>query len=172
MNCDCPRVEIVCLGEALIDLISMEKGVSLAQTRTFEKAPGGAPANVAVGLARLGVTSGFMGKVGDEDFGHFLARTLADNGVDTSALLFSQEARTALAFVSLKQHGDGSWSARVHVVASISTVFEEMVTCDLYFPLVRRKEITQRAFDVVEYEDVEPDPQESASITRKARKGW
>jgi len=106
LNGDCFPVEIVCLGEALIDLISVEKGVSLAQVRTFEKAPGGAPANVAVGLARLGVQSGFMGKVGDEDFGHFLARTLADNGVDTSALLFSPQARTALAFVSAKENGE------------------------------------------------------------------
>ncbi len=106
MNRDSFPVKVVCFGEALIDLISVEKGVSLAQARAFEKAPGGAPANVAVGLARLGVRSGFMGKVGDDDFGHFLAGTLDDNGVDTSALLFSREARTALAFVSLKQEGE------------------------------------------------------------------
>ena len=56
---------------------------------------------------------------------------------------------------------------RVHVVPSISIVFEEMVTCDLYFPLVRRKEITQRAFDVVvEYEDVDLDSQKKVRTTR------
>lgn len=52
MNCDSPLVEIVSLGEALIAVISMEKGVSLAHARTFEKAPGVPPANVAEGLAR------------------------------------------------------------------------------------------------------------------------
>lgn len=61
----------------------------------------------------------------------------------------------------------------MHVVASISIVFEEMVTWDLHFPLVPWKDMTQWAIDVIEYEDVEPDPQESASITRKARqRGW
>ncbi len=126
MDCDCPPVEIVCLGEALIDLISVEKGVSLAQARTFEKAPGGAPANVAVGLARLGVQSGFMGKVGDDEFGRFLASTLADNGVDISALLFSQETRTALAFVSLKQGGEREFMFYRHPSADMLIRPEEI----------------------------------------------
>lgn len=126
MDCDCPLVEIVCLGEALIDLISVERGVSLAQARTFEKAPGGAPANVAVGLARLGVKSGFMGKVGDEDFGYLLARTLAENGVDTSALLFSQEARTALAFVCLKEDGERDFMFYRHPSADMLIRPEEI----------------------------------------------
>ena len=55
----------------------------------------------------------------------------------------------------------------MHVVASISTVFEEeMVTWDLHFPLVRRKEMTQRAIDVIEYEDVDLDSQEKVPTTR------
>lgn len=99
-------LDVITFGEILIDFISSKAGVSLADAPAFKKAAGGAPANVAVGLARLGVASGFMGKVGDDDFGYFLARTLAENGVDTSGLLFSQEAPTALAFVSLKQDGE------------------------------------------------------------------
>ena len=75
----------------------------------FLKAPGGAPANVAVGLARLGISSGFLGKVGDDDFGRFLAATLAQQGVDVSGLRFSEEARTALAFVSLRSDGERSF---------------------------------------------------------------
>lgn len=126
MKRDSPTVEVVCLGEALIDLISLEKGVSLAQARTFEKAAGGAPANVAVGLARLGVKSGFIGKVGDDAFGHFLARTLADSGVDTAALLFSQEARTALAFVSLKQNGERDFMFFRHPSADMLIQQEEI----------------------------------------------
>jgi fructokinase len=47
-----------------------------------------------------------MGKVGDEAFGHFLAKTLTDLGVDTTALCFSSQARTALAFVSLRTDGE------------------------------------------------------------------
>lgn len=96
MNCNCPLVEIVCFGEALIDLISMEKGVSLTEARTFEKAPGGTPTNLAVGLARLGVSSGFMGKVGDEDFGF----ALFPGGTHRFGLRF----------------GKGKWRARFHVL--------------------------------------------------------
>lgn len=97
---------VLTLGELLIDFISTETGVSLIQAPAFQKAPGGAPANVAVGLARLGLASGFLGKVGDDDFGHFLAQTLEENGVETAGLRFSQEARTMLAFVSVEPDGE------------------------------------------------------------------
>ena len=73
-------VHIVCLGELLIDFVSLESGVSLEQAPSFKKAPGGAPANVAVGLAKLGHQVGFIGKVGDESFGHFLAHVLQEMG--------------------------------------------------------------------------------------------
>lgn len=98
--------EIIALGELLIDFVPTVSGVTLIEAPAFKKAPGGAPANVAVGVARLGVSSGFMGKVGEDPFGHFLAKTLSDSGVDVSALRFSEEARTALAFVSLKADGE------------------------------------------------------------------
>jgi fructokinase len=98
--------DVICMGELLIDFVPTEAGVTLAEADAFKKAPGGAPANVAVGLARLGVSSSFMGKVGDDDFGHFLAQTLCENGVDTTPLVFSAEARTALAFVSLTAGGE------------------------------------------------------------------
>ncbi len=97
---------VVCMGEALIDFVPAEVGVPLVEASAFKKAPGGAPANVAVGLSRLGVETAFMGKVGDDVFGRFLAHTLEDNGVDTKPLLFSQAARTALAFVSLTAEGE------------------------------------------------------------------
>ncbi|HSO26681.1 MAG TPA: PfkB family carbohydrate kinase [Anaerolineales bacterium] len=98
--------EIITLGELLIDFVPTISGVSLMEAPAFKKAPGGAPANVAVGVSRLGITSGFMGKVGDDAFGHFLAQTLGESGVDISALQFSQQARTALAFVSLTAEGE------------------------------------------------------------------
>lgn len=97
--------EVVSLGEALIDFIPMESGVSLADVSYFKKAPGGAPANVAVGLSKLGITSAFIGKVGNDPFGRFLARTFADNGVDISRMLFDPDHRTGLAFVSLTKEG-------------------------------------------------------------------
>jgi len=93
------------IGELLIDFVSTQKGVSLAESPAFEKKPGGAPANVAVGLARLGVSSGFVGKVGDDAFGAFLRDTLAAQGVDVSHLATTDAARTTLAFVSLTPDG-------------------------------------------------------------------
>ena len=96
----------ICLGELLIDFVPTVTGTGLTDAPAFIKAPGGAPGNVAVGLARLGVKSAFMGKVGDDAFGHFLADTLAAAGVDVGPLRFSSEARTALAFVSLRSDGE------------------------------------------------------------------
>jgi fructokinase len=99
-------LDVITCGELLIDFVATEVGVTLAQASQFQKAPGGAPANVAVGLARLGHRAGFMGQVGDDEFGHFLADTLHSNGVDIDGLHFSSQARTALAFVSLLAHGE------------------------------------------------------------------
>ncbi|MFQ6132789.1 MAG: PfkB family carbohydrate kinase [Armatimonadota bacterium] len=98
--------DVICLGEALIDFVSLESGVDLIQAPGFMKAPGGAPANVACGVAKLGVSSAFIGKVGDDPFGRFLERTFAGAGVDTSRMVFAEEARTGLAFVSLTSEGD------------------------------------------------------------------
>ncbi len=97
---------VVCLGEALIDFVSMESGVTVGDSPGFVRAPGGAPANVAVGVARLGQTSAFLGKVGDDPFGHFLADTFAGAGVDTGGVVFSKTERTGLAFVSLAANGE------------------------------------------------------------------
>src|SRR5947207_4336213 len=94
-------MDVVTCGELLIDFVATEVGMTLAQATLFQKAPGGAPANVAVGLARLGHRAGFMGQVGDDEFGHFLADTLRSNAVDVGGLRFSSQARTTLAFVSL-----------------------------------------------------------------------
>jgi fructokinase len=98
--------DVICLGELLIDFVPTVTPTTLIEAPAFRKAPGGAPANVAVGLARLGVSCAFMGKVGDDPFGHFLAETLAAAGVDVGTLRFTTQARTALAFVSLRADGD------------------------------------------------------------------
>ncbi len=98
--------DVVTLGELLIDFVPTVSGVSLIDAPAFKKAPGGAPANVAAGLAKLGVSCAFLGKVGDDAFGRFLKQILDEAGVDTGGLVFSREARTALAFVSLRADGE------------------------------------------------------------------
>lgn len=97
---------VVCLGEALIDFVADTSGVTLAECPGFRKAAGGAPANVAAGLGRLGAAARFVGKVGDDPFGYFLRDTLAAEGVDTGPMRFEAAARTGLAFVSLTAAGE------------------------------------------------------------------
>lgn len=118
--------KIITFGELLIDFVPTVTGVSLIEAPAFKKAAGGAPANVAVGLSRLGIPSAFMGKIGDDAFGHFLAQTLVENQVDISGMVFSREARTALAFVSLKADGDRDFMFYRHPSADMLFKPEEV----------------------------------------------
>jgi fructokinase len=118
--------DVICLGELLIDFVPTVTPTSLVDAPAFKKAPGGAPANVAVGLARLDVSSAFMGKVGDDPFGHFLADTLAAAGVDVGPLSFTSQARTALAFVSLRADGDREFMFYRHPSADMLLTPEEI----------------------------------------------
>lgn len=97
--------DVICLGEALIDFIPLDMGVSLMDVTGFKKAPGGAPANVAAGISKLGGRSAFIGKVGDDAFGRYLERVFVDGSIDTSRMLFDKSAKTGLAFVSLTSDG-------------------------------------------------------------------
>jgi sugar/nucleoside kinase (ribokinase family) len=97
---------VVSFGEMLIDFVPTVAGVSLAEAPAFVKAPGGAPANVAIAVARLGGGAAFVGKLGDDEFGRMLAAILRDNGVDDGGVVFDAGARTALAFVTLRADGE------------------------------------------------------------------
>ncbi|KAH9726151.1 putative fructokinase-5 [Citrus sinensis] len=97
---------IVCFGEMLIDFVPDVSGVSLAESTGFLKAPGGAPANVACAITKLGGSSAFVGKFGDDEFGHMLVNILKQNNVKTEGVCFDNHARTALAFVTLKKNGE------------------------------------------------------------------
>ena len=93
-------MDIVCLGEMLMDMFPAETGRRLAEVSAFLPKPGGAPANVAVAAARLGRQSAFIGKVGDDAFGHFLIETLDKEGVETGGMRLAEEARTTMAFIA------------------------------------------------------------------------
>ncbi|KAL9671671.1 hypothetical protein QQ045_009241 [Rhodiola kirilowii] len=97
---------IVAFGEMLIDFVPDIAGVSLAESKAFLKAPGGAPANVACAISKLGGSSAFVGKVGDDEFGHMLVNILKQNSVNTEGICYDTHARTALAFVTLKMNGE------------------------------------------------------------------
>jgi fructokinase len=97
--------DAIALGELLIDFVSLDRDAPLATLPRFAGAAGGAPANVAVGLARQGVSAGFVGKVGDDPFGDFLRHTLAGDEVDTQFLAAAPGVRTTLAFVATRADG-------------------------------------------------------------------
>ncbi|MBN1583834.1 MAG: carbohydrate kinase [Anaerolineae bacterium] len=94
-------MDIICLGELLVDMFPAELGRPLAEVSAFRPKPGGAPANVAVAARRLGKTSAFIGKVGDDAFGHHLAGVLETEGVDVSGMRYDEQARTAMAFIAM-----------------------------------------------------------------------
>lgn len=99
-------IDVVTLGEMLIDLVATQKNVPLFAAPAFEPKAGGAPANVAVGVQRLGKTAAFIGKVGSDEFGQGLRETLAQAGVETRNLLDDARLPTTLAFVSLSEGGE------------------------------------------------------------------
>ncbi|WP_071461568.1 carbohydrate kinase family protein [Bacillus massilinigeriensis] len=94
------------IGEILIDFIPRQKGVALKDVLFFERAPGGAPANVAAAVAKYGHEASMITKVGCDAFGDYLIEQLENIGVQTDKIFRTKEANTGLAFVSLKENGE------------------------------------------------------------------
>lgn len=99
---------IACFGEALIDFLA--EPAAPPAPRAFLQFAGGAPANVAVAAAKLGADATFIGMLGEDLFGDFLMRSLADAGVGTQHVVRTARAKTALAFVALDADGERSFS--------------------------------------------------------------
>jgi fructokinase len=112
---------VLCLGEALIDFIPLD-----SENLTYQKAPGGAPANVSVGISKLGGSATFLGKVGNDVLGHFLRKTLTDYGVNTSSMIFEDKARTGLTFVTLEPSGERDFSFYINPSADRFLTSEEL----------------------------------------------
>lgn len=102
------KYSITALGELLIDFT--EVGTSQNGQKMFERNPGGAPANVLVAARKLGATTAFIGKVGDDMHGAFLRDTLAGEDVDTTGLILDPNVFTTLAFVALDERGERAFS--------------------------------------------------------------
>jgi fructokinase len=100
--------DIVALGELLIDFTSY--GYSPAGMRLFEQNPGGAVANVLAAVTKLGGSGAFLGKVGSDMHGRFLKETLDHAGINTRGLILSDSVFTTLAFVSLSETGERTFS--------------------------------------------------------------
>ncbi|MBC6997786.1 carbohydrate kinase [Cytophaga sp. FL35] len=96
---------IYCIGELLIDFVAEKQGNDLSKADVFTKKAGGAPANVACAISKLGGNSRFIGCVGRDPFGTFLLNILEENKVDISLAQRSKHF-TTLAFVSLAEDGE------------------------------------------------------------------
>ncbi len=102
------RFDVTALGELLIDFT--EGGLSGQGNGLFEANPGGAPCNVLAMLKKLGKSCAFIGKVGEDMFGHLLRDVAAEAGICMDYLLFDKDIRTTLAFVKTFPNGDRDFS--------------------------------------------------------------
>ena len=100
--------DVIALGELLIDFAS--RSVDDAGYPTMAALPGGAPANFLAALNVFGAKTGFLGKVGDDAFGHLLLGTLTQAGIETKGIVVDPNVFTTLAFVTFDDKGDRSFS--------------------------------------------------------------
>jgi fructokinase len=96
---------VLCVGEALIDFVAQAAVGDIGASEFFHRAAGGAVANVAVGIARLGGDARFVGAVGEDSFGRYLIRTLARENVNVDGVRVVNTA-TTVAFVARGEHGE------------------------------------------------------------------
>ena len=112
--------EVLCFGELLIDFLctSFSKEGPL-QTNQFTQFPGGAPANAAVAVAKLGGEASFLGQIGNDHFGLFLLNAIETYGVNTDMTLIHPTAETALTFIFLDEKGERQFSFRRNETADL-----------------------------------------------------
>ncbi|WP_293122497.1 carbohydrate kinase [Microcoleus sp. bin38.metabat.b11b12b14.051] len=162
-----PRV--VCLGEILFDCLADEPGVSLEEVESWTPYPGGAPANVACALAKLGTAAGFIGAVGGDELGDSLVQVLEEVGVDTAGVQRHPSAPTRQVYVLRNQAGDRSFAgfgkldtadfadtrlqaAQIPEVLFENAEFLVLGTLELAYP--ESREAVERAIELAERYDV------------------
>ena len=116
--------DVVALGELLIDFAS--RGTDAAGYPTMAANPGGAPGNFLAALNAYGAKTGFLGKVGDDAFGHLLLGTLQAAGIETKGVVVDPDVFTTLAFVTFDDKGDRSFSFARKPGADTRLLWEEV----------------------------------------------
>lgn len=118
------KYDVIAMGELLIDFTM--SGESEQGNGMFEACPGGAPCNVLALLNKMGKKTAFLGKVGKDQFGVLLRKTLDDVGIDTSNLLIDEQVNTTLAFVHTFPDGDREFSFYRNPGADMMLTAEEV----------------------------------------------
>jgi 5-dehydro-2-deoxygluconokinase len=96
------RLDVITIGRASVDLYGQQIGSRLEDVASFAKSVGGCPANIAIGVARLGLKSALVTRVGDEQFGRFIREQMAREGVETAGMVNDAARLTALAILSVE----------------------------------------------------------------------
>ena len=123
--------KVVAIGELLIDFVPQQKGCSLDEVTHFERVAGGAPANVAAAVARLGGRAAMVSQVGEDASGTHIRRVLRSNGVDTTHVFRTGRANTGLAFVSLDATGNREFSFFRNPSADLF-LSQDQITADIF----------------------------------------
>ena len=118
--------DVTALGELLIDFT--ENGVSENGNPLLEANPGGAPCNVLAMLNKLRRKTAFIGKVGNDNFGRFLADTVRRSGTDITNLVYNDTVPTTLAFVHTLAEGEREFSFYRQPGADMTLAKEEIMT--------------------------------------------
>jgi fructokinase len=101
---------VICLGEALVDLVSEPPADRITEARAFVPSFGGSQANIAVGAARFGARAAMVGRAGTDPWGEWLRARLDAEGVDVSLFELREEVATTMAFVALSSEGEPAFS--------------------------------------------------------------
>lgn len=118
------KYDVVALGELLIDFT--ENGLSEQGNPLLEANPGGAPCNVLSMLQKLGDKTAFIGKVGNDGFGHLLTKAVQEQGIDTTGLVYDNDVHTTLALVLKKENGDRDFAFYRNPGADMNLKVEEV----------------------------------------------
>lgn len=132
--------QILCLGEILEDYLADQMGFPLAQVESWTAYPGGAPANVACSLIKLGVPAAFIGCLGEDCSGRFLTNLLATLGVNLEGLQFQPHLPTRRVYVTRSLEGDRHFAG-----------FGEMATTAFADTALQASEIPESLFTTAQY---------------------
>ncbi|WP_017651835.1 carbohydrate kinase family protein [Fortiea contorta] len=162
-----PRV--LCLGEVLFDCLADQLGLKLDEVQSWTPYPGGAPANVACALVKLGTPTGFIGAVGEDEPGNALVKVLEDVGVDTTGVQRHATAPTRQVYVVRDLAGDRTFAGfgeydtsefadtRLQAKQLPHALFQEadflvLGTLELAYP--ESEKAVNRALDLAEHYDL------------------
>jgi 5-dehydro-2-deoxygluconokinase len=99
-------LDLVCIGRTCVDLYAEQEGAKLEDVQSFRKYVGGSAANITLNTAQLGVKIAMLTRVGEEQMGRFVRRTMADTGVDVSHVTFDPKHLTPYVLLAIRDVDD------------------------------------------------------------------